>query len=140
MSFLPEDDRDYLELKGLPFELKEEHGPDGTARHGLLFPAFDFSGGLFSRDGNGTLVPCPRCKVLVLIPAGYSTTRLDSFYTSPRLHRSDGALPDRAAGEADLFGERWQFWSRHLSETEWRAGIDGIDIYLQYIRRELRAA
>jgi hypothetical protein len=139
MTFLPEDDQDYLRVKGLKFELKTEPLPDGSDRRGVLFPAFEFKGNLFSGI-NGQLARCGACDLLILIPPGYSTTKLDSFYTTPRLKRADGTDPDRASGESDLFGSKWQFWSRHLEDTEWRLGIDGLATFLHYVRTELRRA
>lgn len=139
MTFLPEDDQDYLSTKGLAFEEKSERLPDGGERRGVVFPAFEFGGNLHSTIDSG-LEPRSKCDVLVLIPPGYSTTKLDSFYTSPRLKRADGADPDRATGEAEIFGTKWQFWSRHLEDHEWRIGEDGLGTYLQYVRAELRKA
>jgi len=140
VSFLPEDDQDYLQAKGFAFEERSERPPEGSGeRRGILFPAFTFAGNL-NTSIDGRLQPCSSCDLLVLIPSGYATTKLDSFYTSPRLKRADGADPDRATGEADLFSRKWQFWSRHLEDHEWRAGQDGLETFLNYIRAELRKA
>lgn len=139
MSFLPEDDQEYLQRKQLKFELRTEKMPDGNVRRGIVFSGVLFEGKLCA-DRNGALAPCESCDLLVLIPSGYATTKLDSFYTSPWLKRSDGAFPDRAHSQETLFGQVWQFWSRHLADGEWRVGIDGLETYLQYIRGELRRA
>jgi hypothetical protein len=78
--------------------------------------------------------------ILVLIPKGYSKTKLDSWYVRPALKLSNG-LPVAATGDdQDLFQQKWQFWSRHLDDKEWRPGTDNIEIYLQYIRAGLRDA
>jgi hypothetical protein len=139
MTFLPEDDRTYLLEKQIVFEAKEETLPDQTIRRGVIFPTFTLGAQLYESVG-GQLALCPIAKVLVLVPKGYSTTKLDSFYTSPHLKRPDGKDPDRATGSEQLFGEQWQFWSRHLADGEWRPGIDGFDTYLQYIIAELKKA
>lgn len=139
MSFLPEDDQDYLATKGIPYELRAENVPGGAERRAILFPNYAFVGNLRCMR-ESQLVVCEVCDLLILIPGGYATTKLDSFYTFPRLKRSDGTDPDRATGENELFGKKWQFWSRHLSDNEWRVGIDGLQTYLNYVRRELRVA
>ena len=139
MSFLPEDDQDYLRAKGLLFEEKKETPPGGEERRGVVFPSFAFEGNLFElRDG--ALIRATQCKLLILIPSQYATTKLDSFYTIPHLKRPDRADPQNASGESPLFDGSWQFWSRHLGDNEWRVGIDGLETYLQYVRGELRRA
>jgi Prokaryotic E2 family E len=138
MSFLPEDDQDYLWSKGFPFEEKKETPPGGSEeRRSVVFPTFCFEGNLFElRDG--ALVRATKCKLLILIPSQYATTKLDSFYTMPHLKRPDGTDPQNANGVTPLFDESWQFWSRHLGDNDWRVGIDGLETYLQYVRAELR--
>lgn len=140
MSFLPQDDIDYLAGKSLIFAEKDEIPPEGgDKRRGVIFPKFCFEGSLFEHR-DGTLVPVSSCDLMVLIPSQYATTKLDSFYTAPHLKRSDGSDPQNAGNAQSLFGHSWQFWSRHLAENEWRVGIDGLETYLQYIRAELRNA
>ncbi len=139
MNFLPEDDQQFLKAKELAHELKTERLPDGNERRGVLFPGFRFESNLAAIIDEG-LAACSSCDMIVLIPSGYSTTRLDSFYTSPRLKRLDGGDPHQAAGEQELFGSKWQFWSRHLDDSDWRDGQDGLETFLQYVRDELRKA
>jgi len=139
VTFLPEDDQEYLEAKKLAFELRTERPPEGGERRGIVFPAFEFTGNLYTIV-NDQLQPCSSCDLLIVIPQGYATTKLDSFYTTPRLKRAGGADPDRAAGEGELFGRKWQFWSRHLDDSEWRADQDGLETFLNYIRAELKRA
>lgn len=139
MSFLPEEDQEYLESKELKYELLAENGPEGKERRGVLFRGFPVPGNLRIHKDSG-LVACESCDLLIMIPQGYATTKLDSFYTSPRLKRTDGADPDRANNETPLFNRSWQFWSRHLNDGEWRVGVDGLSTYLSYIRDELRRA
>ena len=139
MSFLPEEDQEFLDSNGVKYELLTEKSPDGTERHGVLFPGFAFDGNLrIQKDGE--LAGCGSCDLLVVIPTGYATTKLDSFYTSPRLKRPDGTDPQTATGDTTLFEKSWQFWSRHLDDNDWRVGIDGLRTYLSYIRGELRGA
>jgi hypothetical protein len=137
ISFLPEEDVEFLESNGIEYELLAETAPDGTARRGVLLPGFTFTGSLRMQK-DGVWVPCGTCDLLILIPDGYATTKLDSFYTLPRLKRVDGADPQNANGESLLFGKTWQFWSRHLDD--WRVGVDGLRSFLHRVRGELRSA
>lgn len=137
MTFLPEDDTEFLQRKGIPYELKTEKLPDGNVRNGILFPGFNFTGKLRAHVDNQP-VDCSTCDLLILIPSGYATTKLDSFYTKPHLKRQDGSDPQNANGEQDLFGSKWQFWSRHLADGQWRPDVDGLETYLQHARDELR--
>lgn len=138
MTFsLPEDDEEYLKEKGWKYELLSETMPDGTSRNGIHFPEFPFDGNLYRADDGQRAT---HCAVLVLIPTGYATTRLDSFYTIPRLRRPDGGDPVNTSFPNSLFQRDWQFWSRHLEDADWRAGIDGIDTFILYIMTAFRTA
>jgi hypothetical protein len=139
MSFLPEEDQEFLDSNGISYELLTERTPEGTERRAVLFPGFTFCATLKAQT-NGSLSPCDRCDVLVLIPDGYATTKLDSFYTLPRLKRPDGSDPQNANNDTEVFGKKWQFWSRHLEDGDWRQGVDGLRTFLSYIRGELKKA
>ena len=140
MSFLPEEDREFLGESGITCQELVEKMPDGKARRGVLFPSFSFSGDLRAQPNGGSLVKVDACDLLVVIPDGYSTTKLDSFYTIPKLRRPDGREPLSATADSPLFGRTWQFWSRHLDDQDWRVGIDGLRTFMNYIRGELRNA
>jgi hypothetical protein len=139
MSFLPEEDQEFLLGNGIQYEELTEKMPDGSERRAVLFPAFSFSGDLRSLNG-GSLEQVAACDLLVVIPDGYSTTKLDSFYTIPKLKRPDGGDPQNATVDSALFGRTWQFWSRHFGDKDWRVGIDCLRTYINYIRGELRKA
>jgi len=139
MSFLPEDDQDFLDDNGLKYELLTEKLPDGTERNGVLFPGFTFIGNLRTMKDGG-LVQCAVCDLLIIIPKGYSTTKLDSFYTLQWLKRPDGADPVNANVVTLLFEKNWQFWSRHLDDKDWHPGKDDLRGFLAYIRNEFRIA
>src|SRR5262249_30816161 len=136
-NFLPEDDREFLGLKKLKHALlREKIGSE--ERRGVEFQDFELPHNLFCRTSAGELVPGGNVSVMVLIPTGYSKAKLDSWYLSPTVFLANGQQPDRANSEQELFGRKWQFWSRHLDECAWRDGIDGLETYLQYIRKGLR--
>lgn len=139
MSFLPEEDQEFLGEIGIQYQELVEKMPGGKERRGLLFPAFSFSGNLRRMNGGGLIV-VDACDLLVIIPDGYATTKLDSFYTIPKLKRADGNDPQNATVDSALFGKTWQFWSRHLDDKDWRVGIDGLRTFISYIRGEIRNA
>src|SRR6266481_2485291 len=112
MSFLPEEDQEFLDSNGIKYELLTEKMPDGAERRGVLFPGFALLGNLRTQK-ESALVACESCDLLVVVPTGYATTKLDSFYTLPRLKRPDGSDPQATNPETALFQKAWQFWSRH---------------------------
>jgi hypothetical protein len=134
--FLPEDDQEFLKSKGLKFSLlRETIGAE--ERRGIEFSEFTVPSNLFRRE-NGMLVPGAIVSLLVLIPKGYSRVRLDSWYIAPAVFLANGEAAINAGSESELFGRRWQFWSRHLGDNEWRDGVDGLRTYLQYVHAGLR--
>jgi len=139
-QFLPLDDREFFESKGLAYEQIEEKLSDGNVRRLVILEAVRCPPSVFSKSEQGQLVRVETFRLLIVVPNGYATTRLDSFHTQPRLLRSDGTEPDRATGSGSFLGSNWQFWSRHLAESEWRVGIDGMETYLQYVLNELKIA
>jgi hypothetical protein len=140
MNFLPEADQEYLRSKGISYVLVTEIGPDGKeSSRGVIFPSFEVPSNLRAQQ-NGSLVVCQRCELLVMILPGYATTKLDNFYSIPHLKRPDGTDPQNATGVPTFFGRPWQFWSRHLPDSEWRVGKDGLSTFLSYIHNELRIA
>ena len=132
MSFLPEDDTDYLKRKMFAYELK--NGPNA-----IIFPEFAVPANIFTRVAD-KIEPLNICRLAILIPDGYATTKLDSFYTMPNLVRADGAQPNCATGLNEFWGQQWQFWSRHLDPSDWVVGIDSLETYLLYVHAELKKA
>lgn len=139
MSFLPEEDQEFLGENGIKYQELLEKMPNSQERRGVLFSGFSFSSNLRTMNG-GSLVKAEACDLLVVIPDGYSTTKLDSFYTIPKLKSADGRDPQNATVDSVLFGKSWQFWSRHLDNNDWRVGIDSLRTFISYIRGELRNA
>jgi len=134
MSFLPEEDRNFLADKQIKYREHEE-----SNQRGLIIEAMSVPGHLRALV-NGVLCAVKAAEILVMIPAGYNTARLDSFYTRPHLKRVDGSPPNCATGSLNFATTEWQFWSRHLDENVWRPGVDGMEMYLQLIRRALETA
>ena len=74
MSFLTEEDQEFLDCNGLQYELLTEKTPEGTERRGVLLPGFAFVGDLRTQ-GDGALITCASCDLLVLVPDGYAAMR-----------------------------------------------------------------
>jgi hypothetical protein len=124
---LPQEDMDWLEGLGLPYELIKEAAV-------LRVVVYDF--------------PVPegysvdRVAVNVRIEPGYPDAEIDMAYFFPGLVRRDG----RAIGalSADQFdGKNWQRWSRHRTGTNpWRPGVDCLSTHMSlvanWLDRELR--
>lgn len=138
MSFLPEHDRDFFGEKKISFEEIVEGNPQSPSR-GVVIHALDLPPGLFARDEQGVLHPRSNADILIMIPTGYNDTKLDSFYTFPRLVLANGMDPVNCSGTIEFAKLTWQFWSRHQPDGSWRAGIDALDTYLQLIREVLAA-
>ena len=107
MSFLPEEDQEFFTETQINHEEVTEKMPQGE-RRGVLFPNFALAGNLGVPNGR-TFVAAQTCDLLVLVPDGYPTTKLDSFYTIPHLKHVDGSDPQNATGDAPMFHRSWQF-------------------------------
>jgi Prokaryotic E2 family E len=125
MTFLPEQDRQYLSDRGFSWE----EVVDGVTK-GIILQNFDLPVGRFS---------VPTANILIVLPALYPDVAPDMFFLLPWLKlASSGALP-RATEAAFAFqGQSWQRWSRH--NNEWRHGIDGIWTMLQRVKNALEVA
>ena len=123
MSFLPSDDRQYLNDHKFAYH----EITDGSQKAIILS---DFG--------------LPECKfqvqkasVLILLPPGYPDVPPDMFHTLPWLQlTSSGQYPYRADQPVKFNGESWQRWSRHSGE--WRPGTDGIRTMIQRVEHALR--
>lgn len=139
IDFLPEEDRAYLDAKGYAVRGEVEQLPDNSLRRGVIFSDFDVPHNLERVNDDGSRTCGGVVELLIVIPAGYPVVKLDSWYVSPVLCHPGGAAINCATGTQDLFGETWQFWSRHLTNEEWAASDQGLESYMQYVRDELRA-
>src|SRR6185437_12102807 len=126
---LPEDDMDWLEGLGRPFELVQE----GRVQRVIL-----------------TQWPVPTgynidvVSINVRIEPGYPEAQIDMAYFHPALARRDGR-PIRALLDEAFDGRVWQRWSRHRTPANpWRPGIDNLATHFalidEWLARELRKA
>lgn len=107
---------------------------------GLIIDEYTLPTNHLSERQAGQLVLATKVDLLIFIPPGYKTTKLDSFHTIPRLQRADGTDPQQASGSVNFDSRTWQFWSRHLGDADWNAGIDGLDVFMLHIRKALQTA
>lgn len=111
MSFLPAEDRAYLEERGILFEEQEEAGQKGVVLKARPLPEGRFD--------------TATADILIILPPGYPDAAPDMFYLQPWVKLSRTNTYPRAADQPlDFIGSRWQRWSRH--NNEWRPGADGI--------------
>jgi len=124
-QFLPSADRAYLDDKGCEYEEIEEGG-----QKALILKAFAVPG--------GRLEPAI-ADILIFLPQGFPDVAPDMFHTNPWLKLMPQGIYPKAANHPVAFRAiSWQRWSRH--NTEWRAGIDGIQTMLARVVHALETA
>ena len=122
---LPEGDENYLNNKGHAWELV----PDGSGAC-LVFKDYVVSTERYDRS---------KTDLMIRIPAGYNNAGLDMFYVDPPLKlKNTNTYPKAAEVFETHAGRTWQRFSRHLPAA-WRAGVDGLPMFLALVQRELQA-
>ena len=120
---LLEEDESYLKEKGYSYELTAE-GEGGC----LIIPGIPLSPDKYDQTA---------VDLLICIPKGYNDAKLDMFYVHPHVRlRATGQYPQAADYFEDHVGRKWQRFSRHL--PQWRPGIDTLQNFLPFVRRELQ--
>jgi hypothetical protein len=125
---LPEDDREYLDARGLPWETVA----DGQNQW-LLIHNFPIPEGYNHRS----------VKAAIRITTNYPTAGLDMVYFHPSLARVDGIHIRAIEGTVVIDSLTFQQWSRHRTAANpWRAGLDNISTHLglveDWLLREFR--
>ena len=125
MSFLPEEDREYLASKRIVYE----EVVDGTNK-GLVLKTWSLPDGLYDH---------PSADILIILPSGYPDVPPDMFHLMPwvRLALSN-SYPKAADQPVNFAGQKWQRWSRH--NNEWRPGVDGIWTMIKRVSHALEKA
>ena len=127
-SFLPSKDRKFLISKG--FEFREVS--DGAVR-GLIIDNFPIR-----PEGKFNL---HTSSLLIILPTGYPDVPPDMFYFSPEIRlTSTNGYAAQTDQKPIYFQQTWQQWSRHAPPSQWRAGKDGIQAYLQRVYTALSVA
>jgi hypothetical protein len=78
--------------------------------------------------------------LLIRLPGGFPDAAPNMFWLCPPATHANNAEPAGAEQREQYLGRTWQRWSRHLSENEWRAGIDNLQTFMRFIRTNLEAA
>lgn len=69
------------------------------------------------------------CTLAIAIPENYPAAKLDMFYCSPHLSRSDNKPIEATQAEQSIDGVRFQRWSRHPT-APWNADTDSIRTHM----------
>ena len=122
---LPEDDQEYLDKLGLPWETVLDAKSRWLIIHDWKIPqGYNHS----------------QSQLALLIPDSYSDGQIDMVYFAGHLARTD----DRAIknlSKIKICGIEWQQWSRHRTPAHpWRPGVDDVASHLalvdEWLRRE----
>lgn len=106
-------DEEFLKGLGFPFEVKAESAQDLVIIKQVTLPE---------------RYKPTQADILIKIPANYPALKLDMFYASPDITFATGAAcPGTTATTID--GSKWQQWSRHLTEGQWRPAVDCLETY-----------
>ena len=107
----PQEDRDFLEEYGLPWETIIDGSP-WVLLHDFPTP-----------EGYNI----PKVSVAIRLETGYPKTELNMAYFFPALSRKYGRKIGAADTMQSLDGKQWQRWSRHrTSQNPWKAGEDDL--------------
>ncbi len=110
---LPEDDEEYLDGLGLPWETVE----DAALGRWVLLHEHPLPPG-YTAD---------RASVGVLVAPGYPVSPLDMAYFAPPPALATGRAIPNTQFSMTLDGLAWQGWSRHRTGTNpWQPGVDSI--------------
>ena len=113
-----EDDRDFLESLGLPWETIVE-----GKMLWILIHEFNLS--TEYKEGKVSLA--------INMPTGYPRTQLDMVYFYPAISRNDNQ-PIGALAPQNIDGKTWQRWSRHRTRLNaWREGVDNLATHFALI-------
>lgn len=122
---LPSIDQDYL----------DESYPGHTVSNELgticvVVPDFQLPKGFKQSSAN----------LLLRLETGYPDIKPDMWWFTPAIQRLDDRQIPRTETENVYFERKWQRWSRHLTDEQWKPGIDSIQSYMTVIRQDLKSA
>ena len=124
---LDESDKTLLDELGLTYSVFDDPQPNGTWTD-IIISGYQLPSG-FDHVA---------VDMLVRLPPGFPDAAPDNFWIAPpiRIARTR-AFPRNADRTENRHDRTWQFFSRHLSATPWRPGIDDLRSWLNIIRRSL---
>lgn len=123
---LPEQDIEYLDQSGYPWETISDGPNKWVIIHGYPVP-------------NGYNISA--VKVALKIEGGYPVAQIDMVYFDPALNKVNGTGIGALVNQ-NVCGKAWQRWSRHrTAQNPWRPGLDDVSTHLQlvnyWLEREL---
>jgi hypothetical protein len=122
---LADDDVRFLESQGWRYELQ----PEGELINLIIF-GYELPPGY----------TVTHCDLLIRLPGGFPDAPPNMFWLDPPASYPNNSQPPGAEQREQYVGRSWQRWSRHLSNNEWRPGIDNLRSYLRFVRTNVEAA
>jgi hypothetical protein len=119
---LPEEDVEFLEAFGLPWETIR----DGSGQW-LLLHKFPYPEGYVIASGS----------VAISVTSGYPTAKLDMAYFHPALSRNDGQALRQTQVNQQVDCKQWQRWSRHY---DWVPGRHNLGTHILLVKHWLLVA
>ena len=115
---LQEQDVDYLEGLGIPWETVNQGGMHWVIIHNYpVPPGYNIN----------------EVSVAVKIETGYPRAQLDMAYFFPALSRQDGKAIN-AITTQPINGKQFQRWSRHRTgQNPWREGVDDLSTHMALV-------
>lgn len=111
---LPEEDTDYLNALGFPWEALAENNYLWLVIHNYPLP-----------EG----YEVKNCSVALMIPPNYPAAEIDMAYFYPQLQKTSGRAIN-ATSTQPIGNQIYQRWSRHRLPNEWKPGIDNVGTHL----------
>jgi hypothetical protein len=118
---LPKTDLEYLESKGMIYELH----PQSSGEQLLVLKDVRVSADRFDRR---------QVDMLFKVPVGHPISALDMFWVHPVIRLVDGNLPQSADQFENYLDRTWQRFSRHV--PTWRPGADSLRTFVPLVLRE----
>jgi hypothetical protein len=78
--------------------------------------------------------------LLLRLATGYPDIPPDMWWFAPAVCRKDGAVIPATQVRENHLSRQWQRWSRHLTQGQWKSGLDSLESYLALVRKELVTA
>jgi hypothetical protein len=116
---LPEEDQNFLERSGLPWETLTQGAERWVLQH-----EYRISSGYNQEVASRA----------VLVAPGYPDVQLDMVFFLPHLARIDGVAIPQTQHVQQIDGKSWQRWSRHRTAANpWRPGVDSLETHMTLV-------
>lgn len=119
---LPKVDIEYLNERGIDYELADDSGMACLIfRSWPLPPGYDIEA----------------ADLLLRLSPGYPDVNPDMWWFDPPVRLADGSSPPATDVVEQYLGRSWQRWSRHFTNGQWQSGVDGLESFLALVRRDI---